>query len=427
MLDNARTHRWLSQRWIFDYSIALLGVEPFSGGSLTRAYEAAGSDIQEEARELRSRVKKFGDITRECKRIALNREMHANDAESGGHSVTARDNYFTAASMYGCARWPIWDDDDNELSELTAKVSECYRRYMSHSDHFIESIEIPFEGKKLYGYFHLPPNKVESAGSATQEASLQNGIKYPCVVSIPGMDTFKEELVRLHNDKFLQRGFAVLSIDGPGQGETLARGLKLTKDNYDRAGKVVMDFLLTYKPAKATDMILNPERIGIYAASFGSYWGPRIMANDSRYFAGTFTNICHEPRMNTIFNGTLPSFKPRHMWMTGIYDEDEFDKYRNELTLEGVGEKIVKPIFIAAGADDPLSPIQHTYDFYNHITSPSKRLLVYEGEEHRISDPLLPSRIGDFLEDVVSESKVEGGAYFLERTRGWRSLKPFVP
>lgn len=409
---------------MFDYAIALIGVEPFTGGTLPRGYEAIGSDIMEEARELKSRVKKIEDISRECAKIASNREYHAKDAESKGHSVTARDNYFAAAIMYGCARWPIWDDDDPKMEELTSKILECYQKYAQFSNHNMERIEISFEGKKLYGYLHLPPNQVKPAGNFTESRSTRS--TYPCVVALPGMDTFKEEVVRTYNDKFLERGFAVFAVDGPGQGETLARGLKLTKDNFDRAGKAVMDYLMTNNPK---DAYIDRKRIGIYAASFGSYWGPRIMAYDSRYFAGTFTNVCHEPRMETIFNGTLPSFKARHMYMTGIFDEDEFDNnYRPSLTLDGVGEKILdKPVLIAAGSNDPLSPIEHTYNLFNSLASPSKTLLVYEGEEHRISDPLLPARLGDFMEDAVLGRNVESGAYLLERGSAWRSLKRFYP
>ena len=152
------------------------------------------------------------------------------------------------------------------------------------------------------------------------------------------------------------------------------------------------------------------------------------MAHDPRYSVGSFSNICHEPHMQTIFNGTLPSFKARHMWMTGIEDEKEFDeKYCGALTLDGVGKRIDnQPIFIAAGSEDPLSPIEFTYDFFDEIASPKKVLFVYEGEEHRISDPLLPGRLGDFIDDSNKKRDVKPGACFLERGSGWLYPKPLA-
>ena len=254
MQDN-RTERWFSQRWIFDNAIRTLGVEPFTGGSLTRAYEAIGNDIIEDSHELNSRVKKFSDITRECKRIASRRESHAKDSESLDHVVAARENYFVASVMYGCARWPIWENNDSELLQLTEKITGCYSKYAAFSDHHIERLEIPFEGKKIFANLHLPPQSTRPQQGASKAI--------PCVVVIPGMDTFKEELVRLYGDKFLQRGLAVAVVDGPGQGESVARGLKLTTTNFDRAGKAVMDYLI------GLDSNLDGDRIGLFA---GRLW-----------------------------------------------------------------------------------------------------------------------------------------------------------
>ncbi|MGI0092261.1 MAG: alpha/beta hydrolase family protein, partial [Nitrososphaerales archaeon] len=375
------------------------------------AYDVIGSDIQKESQELRSKIKKVSDITRECAKLAARRESVALEAESQGHTVTARENHFIASMMYGCALWPVWDDDDPNLLLFTEKMTDCYQKYSRTADHLIERIEIPFESQKIYAYLHLPVNKKEEV------------TRFPCVVMIPGMDTFKEEMVRLYGDKFLERGFAVLATDGPGQGETRARGLKVTKDNFDRAGRSVMDYLV-----RSENETIDTDKIGIYAQSFGTYWGPRIMAGDKRYTAGVFIYVCHEPGMSTLFNGSAPRLKPRHMWMTGIYDEDEFDsKYCPELTLKGVGEKISSPVLIAAGEDDPLSPIKNTFSFFRSISSPKKRLLVYEGEGHGITDPLLQVRVGDFIDDVAKNREIKPGAYYLERANGWRTEKLFTP
>ena len=39
----------------------------------------------------------------------------------------------------------------------------------------------------------------------------------PAIVLIPGMDSFKEGGVALYGDRWLNRGMAVLAIEGPGQ------------------------------------------------------------------------------------------------------------------------------------------------------------------------------------------------------------------
>ena len=112
--------------------------------------------------------------------------------------------------------------------------------------------------------------------------------------------------------------------------------------------------------------------------------------------------------------------------MCGIDSENEFDeKYCSALSLDGIGERITKqPIFIAAGSHDPLSPIEFTYQFFDKIASPKKVLFVYEGEEHRISDPLLPGRLGDFVSDSLYGREIKPGSYFLERGSGWLKSRP---
>ena len=39
------------------------------------------------------------------------------------------------------------------------------------------------------------------------------------------MDSSKENMVSLYGDRFLERGFAVLALDGPGQAEAITRGV----------------------------------------------------------------------------------------------------------------------------------------------------------------------------------------------------------
>jgi hypothetical protein len=408
---------------MFDTVIRSAGVESFTAGSMSRAGDAAGVDILGEMNQIRTGVKKFADITRQCKKLALLREATAKDLQTQGNSVSARESYFIAAMLYGCARWSVWDDEDRNLLELTQKVTECYQNFAALSDHFIQKVEIPFEGKTLFGYLHIPP-PVNRISDKNKEAGSKES-PLPCVVIIPGMDTFKEESVRMYGDRFLQRGFAVLAVDGPGQGETVANGLKVTIDNYDRAGKAIADYLVNLH---LQNSLLDNDRIAIVGASFGSYWGPRIMASDHRYVAGAFSNVCHEPHMETLFNGALPSFKTRHMWMCGIYDEVEFDeKYRSKLSLIGIGEKIVNQrIFIAGGQDDPLSPIENTIAFFKTIPSEKKKLLVYEGEEHGIADPLLSARMADFVMDTFRDKEMQSGAYFMERVPNWKMTRPIA-
>ena len=63
------------------------------------------------------------------------------------------------------------------------------------------------------------------------------------MISIPGMDSYKEIQVALYGDQCLNRGMAVLAIDGPGQYEAPMIGLHFSHGKLDggRAGAGRLD------------------------------------------------------------------------------------------------------------------------------------------------------------------------------------------
>ena len=77
-----------------------------------------------------------------------------------------------------------------------------------------------------------------------------------------------------------ERGFNVLVIDGPGQGISNIRGLKIKGDNYERAASACIDWLLQ-RPE------VDPERLGSIGFSFGTYMNLRVFALDKRLKAAS--------------------------------------------------------------------------------------------------------------------------------------------
>jgi len=394
------SHRWYHQKWIYDTFVGLMGPEAFASGGIARSFGTIGPEGAQDNAALRARVKRFSDVTRETKRLATRREGIAKEADAAKHFVTARNNYFAAALMYGAARWSIWEDNA-ELLELNTRLVECYKKYAGYADHPVIRLEIPSQGHKMHAYLHLPSREEK---------------RFPTILSVQGMDSYKEQGAPLYGDKLLERGFAVLHLDGPGQGETLVGGMKVTLENFDKAGKAVYDFLLTRKE-------VDPARIGLTGISFGTYWGPRILAYEKRYRVGTFQSTCQEPQMRTIFNSALPFFKLRHMFMAGYEDEDEFDsEYAAKMTLRGIGPKIKCPVFTATGEGDQLSPVQYAIEFHKTLAGP-KRLVIYEGEPHPIADPNLQHAAGDFMLDAFAGKKIASGITIVEPGGARREVK----
>lgn len=396
MTTGARARRMREQEWLYDRLIRLNGPDfywPMTEETLCTVGMGGAGDI----RAVRDTVKKFVDITREMRRIAEKREAMARQAERDGHPVTAGENYFTASAFYTMAQGPIHADDDELNLMLSARKNACYDKFIAHAGREIERVEIPFEDTSLPGLLHLPRDR---SGET------------PCVVFLGGMDNFKEMLVTLHGDKFLERGIAVLAFDGPGQNEALiARKIRCTEDNFVTAGRAAMDYLV------GRDEI-DAERIGITGISMGSFWLTQIVAEDARYKAAAGFYVCHESGMHTIFETAIPVFKDRYMWMAGYDDEDAFDAFAKRLTLDGLGARIRCPTLIVAGEDDDLSPIEHSYKLYDEIAGP-KLIVVYRGEAHGVTDNLdVRALIADWMRERFDDKPMDSRRVLMDCRTG---------
>ena len=376
------TRRWEQQRWLLDAVIRTIGVD-WDQARTFYLQAPCGPDAFADFHGIRTRVQRFDDIAREFSRAAQRRERLARDAETAGHTITARENFYIASVLYGGAQWPIFENSPANL-HFNAKKIECYTRYAQHADHRIERVEIPFRNAAIAGWLHLPPG--------------HDGERLPCVLVVDGMDGFKEAMVSLHGDKLLSRGLAVLAVDGPGQGECTTSGIHVTGDNWFEAGRTILPWLRA-RPE------VDPARILVYGVSFGSYWATQLAACGEDVIGCAVALVCHEPGCRTIFETASPTFKLRFMYMAGYEDEDQFDRFIQTFSLQGVGTTIRCPYLVIAGERDELSPIEHTYRLLEEVGT-AKEMIVYEGERHGLSStsatflgPDWSNHVADWIHD----------------------------
>ena len=120
----AHTKRMREQEWLYDRLIRFGGPD-FYWPMTEEVLCAVGMDGSGDIKAVRNSIRKFVDITREMRRIAMKREALAREAEVLGHRVTARQNYFTASCFYTMAQGPIHADDDPVNLELSARKNAC--------------------------------------------------------------------------------------------------------------------------------------------------------------------------------------------------------------------------------------------------------------------------------------------------------------
>jgi dipeptidyl aminopeptidase/acylaminoacyl peptidase len=288
---------------------------------------AAGVEIG----DIDDAITNIGDWTDwgpEWMRIAAVHEALAEVASAEGRMFTAVAEFQAAWQCYHLGYFISVDDVDLHERGLR-KMVECHDRVLAYQRPAVEKVEIPFEDTHILGLFSRPLG-VE---------------RPPVVIALPGLDSTKETR---HSGRqgFLRRGVAVLSLDGPGQGEVSLR-LPIRPD-YESTAAAAIDYL-----ASRGDVDAN--RIGINGASLGGYYAARVAAHEPRVTA-TIAN-CGPYDWAECFDDlpivTREAF--RHYSASASLDEAKVKAA--ELNLRG--QSIAEPLYVIQGELDPLIPVSH--------------------------------------------------------------------
>ena len=335
-----------NQQWLLDFLIKQTG--------RTHAFEIDGRFIPEG-------VANHQQIYAACYKKASAMERLAHRAEESGDILTARDVYHAAAALYHTGQHSIYTDTDPNKAIIHRRLEVCYDRVCAINDYPLEKVEIPFEGSSIQGLFHMIPGRP----------------KAPACIFFPGMDMCKETGIDPANNPFIKRGFHVLVIDGPGQGISNLRGVKITKDSYERAASECVTWLMN-QPEVDEDKIVS---IGF---SFGTFMNTRVFAADKRIKAAAGLAACYCTKDRTLaenFERDGLRSKQVIMYMCGIEDEVEFDKFAKTMHHEDVMPKIDRPFLLTSGEFDPVSPLPKTEYLFDMIPGP-KEMWVFEDGYH---------------------------------------------
>lgn len=331
------------QQWILDLALNMRG---------------RVQNFERDDWETPTRAHNYRMLPKQWARKAEHDEALARRAQAEGFNQTATAHYDNAIEAWRMAQHPIFYDDNPIKLEMYRRMSDCVDRRCETAPYPVERVEVPFDdGKTISCLLHLLPGKP----------------KAPCVIYVPGMDQSKEAVPKVTGNPFIARGMHVLSMDGPGQGNSNIQKIRAVGDNYERAGAAVMDYLQT-RPE------VDPDRIGIYGVSMGSYWSLRLASYDHRAAALVSAVACFNPN-NTIFTQSSPRFKQQFMYMAGMDDEDEFDAMASKMTVHGYMDKITCPTLLVAGEFDPLCPLEDAIGVYEELTA-RKEMWVIEDQFH---------------------------------------------
>ncbi|MFC9644617.1 alpha/beta hydrolase family protein [Streptomyces mirabilis] len=180
----------------------------------------------------------------------------------GSHPVSARDGLLRASSYYRAAEFFLHGHpEDPRIDHAYERGVSCFRDAIAHFPG-VTPVEIPYEDTVLHGYLY------RAAGEGPR----------PAVVMHNGFDGAAEEL---HFSGALggqERGYHVLTFDGPGQPAAIHRDGPAFRPDWEHVVGPVLD-ILTRDPG------VDPAHTALLGVSLGGYLAPRAAAYEPRLAA----------------------------------------------------------------------------------------------------------------------------------------------
>jgi hypothetical protein len=120
---------------------------------------------------------------------------------AAGHRISARDSHLRATTYFRASEFFLYGNpEDQRIYSAYKKCVQAYKACCALYDPPILPVEIPYENTTLPGYFH----RVDDSGT-----------KRPLFIMHSGFDGSAEELHGEGARAGIERGYNVLTFDGP--------------------------------------------------------------------------------------------------------------------------------------------------------------------------------------------------------------------
>lgn len=246
----------------------------------------------------------------------------------------ARDAFLNAAKFYGIARFPA----KTLPGQLGAyrKHLEYYKRAGQYFDPELIVLDIPYDGKKIQGYLHMPPD-IE---------------RPPLILWNGGIDTWKGDSYN-NIQPYIDRGFAVLTFDVLGTGENSDW---VAKPDSNKLHSAVIDYMRTHP-------LIDGKYIAHVGFSFSGYYAARNAITEDRLFAVIAACVAVHDGWKNIYDGP---WEIQEALSAAIHmsrdDPDAIHRNMQEFSLVTQGllkgpDSVKLPTLIVNGDLDNLAPV----------------------------------------------------------------------
>ena len=293
------------------------------------------------------------------------RARSVQDRRSKGLALLRASNYYRNAIF-------LLHPRDGKQQETYRRGIDAFRQGLDFLDVQHQLIEVPYEGGSLPAIYYPGPDGANER---------------PLIVAGTGFDGTQEELYFQVVAAALERGYSVLTYEGPGQGAPLREhGLTFTHE-WEKPVGAILDAFLSDHPA--------PPKIVLLGLSMGGYLAPRAAAKDARIDGVVAFGVMYDfheigrssspPMVNRLLDRLTdagrgdwvtalarlrarrdPGFKWRldhSFWTLGVEQVPAMLERLSPFTLEGVAQEITVDVLALHGTDDHLIPSGQFDDF----------------------------------------------------------------
>ena len=364
-------HHWEDHFFLSYQFRRALGETQEGGGAVSECFQAA------------SRMKPdLESWHREWRVVAERNDRRGDEAEERGHIRTAMNCWLRAADYFRSAEFWLQPDDPRRMAtfERCERASHKWLRYLPG-----QVVGIPYEsGVSLPAYFITPKGEGP----------------WPVLISFGGLDSFKDELWFMTGRGAVQRGIAVLMVDGPGQGGTLRRYKIPSRYDYEVPVGRCIDWL-----EKRSDV--DARRIAVSGSSMGGYYAARAASKEHRLAACISHGAIWDIEKRFADRGDNHALAGHMKWVLGASTMAEAIRKAKPFKLEGVLNEMRCPYLVLHGGHDVLG-VENSRTVYEyakkHGVNVTLRLTSEEetGAEHCQHDnPTLGQELMiDWLADV---------------------------
>lgn len=280
-------------------------------------------------------------------------------------SVTLRDRAFRAASYYRAADFYLHGDQtDPRIVSSWASATAQFNEAIARLTPAAERVTIQADGFTIPAIFYR----------AGPEPSPR-----PTILMFNGFDGSQEEMLHVCGFAALERGFNVLTFEGPGQPTVLREQGVGFRHDWEQVVTPVVDYCEGVRE-------IDASRLGLIGLSFGGYLGPRAAAFEPRIGAvvaidGIFDayqsvrsiltaelralldgqqahafNVATQAVMER--DGGLRWYIEQGLWSFRVPTPYEFLQRCRLYTLEDVVERIACPVLVCDAGEDHFNPGQ---------------------------------------------------------------------